>query len=85
MYSRGWRVHCVKNYIDCRELLANEDFKMLAIEVKDRDPKLTRAIAGIYIAPNDYTRVRESLAARTGYTGNFTKPSIIGGDLNLPM
>jgi len=29
-------------------------------------------------------RVIERLAARTGFTGNSTKRSIIGGDLNLP-
>src|SRR5215475_8995320 len=29
-------------------------------------------------------RVIERLAARTGFSGNFTKLSIIGGDLNLP-
>ena len=25
---------CVKNYIDCRELCADEDFEMIAIKVK---------------------------------------------------
>jgi hypothetical protein len=29
-------------------------------------------------------RVIEILAARTGYTGNYTNGNIIGGDLNLP-
>jgi len=58
---------------------------MIAIEVKSRDPKFTWEIVGIYRAPNDDMRVMERLAARTGYTGNSTKRSIIGGDLNLPM
>jgi hypothetical protein len=40
VYSRGWSV-CVKNYIDCRELWVDEDFKMIATEVKGRDPKFT--------------------------------------------
>ena len=55
---------CVKNYIDCRELWAGEDFEMLAIEVKGRDPKFTGEIVGIY-------------RARTCYTGNSTKRSVI--------
>jgi hypothetical protein len=32
---------CVKNYIDCRELWSDEDFEMLAVEVKGRNPKFT--------------------------------------------
>jgi len=35
-------------------------------------------------ARNEYMRFIERLAARTGFRGNFTKCSIIGGDLNLP-
>jgi hypothetical protein len=70
---------CVKNYTDCRELWTDEDFEMIAIEVKSRDPKCTWEIVGIYMAANDMR-----LAARTGYTGNSTKRNIIGGDLNLP-
>ena len=35
-------------------------------------------------APNEDTRVIERLAARTGFTGNPTKCSVIGGDFNLP-
>jgi hypothetical protein len=31
---------CVKNYIDIRELWVDEDFEMIAIEVKIRDPNL---------------------------------------------
>jgi len=76
---------CVKNYIDCRELWTDEDFEMVAIEVKGRDPKFTWEIVGIYRAPNDDMRVMEILAVRTDYAGNSTKRSIIerGGDLNL--
>ena len=70
---------CFKNYIDCRELWADEDFDMKAIEVKSRDPKFTWEIVGIYRAPNDNMRIMERLAARTGYTGNSTKRSITGG------
>ena len=75
---------CVKNYIYCRELWPDEDFEMIAVEVKGRDPKFTWQIVGIYGAPNENMRVIERLAARTGYTGSSTKRSIIGSDLNLP-
>ena len=70
---------CVKNYIDCRELWADQDFEMIAIEVKGRDPKFTWEIIGIYRAANDDMQVMEMLAARTSYSGNPTKRSIIGG------
>jgi hypothetical protein len=84
-YSRGGGVFIgVKNYIDCRELWADEDFEIIAIEIKGRSPKSTWEIVGIYRAPNEDMRVLERLAARTGSAGNCTKRSIIGGDLNLP-
>jgi hypothetical protein len=73
-----------KNYIHCKELWADEDFEIIAIEVKDRDPKFIWEIVGIYRAPNDDMGVMERLAARTGYTRNSTKSSNIGGDLSLP-
>jgi hypothetical protein len=83
--TRGGGVFiCVKNYIDCRELWTDDDFEMIAVEVKGRDPKFTREIVGIYRAPNEDLRVIERLAAQTDYMGNSTKRSIIGGDLNLP-
>jgi len=75
---------CVKNYIDCRELWSDEDSEMIAVEVKGRDPKSIWEIVGIYRAPNEDMRVIERLAARTGYTGNSTKRSIVGRNLNLP-
>ena len=73
----------VKNYIGCRELWTDEDFEMIAVEVKGRDPKFTREIVGIYRDPNEDMRVIERLAARTGYSGNYAKRSIIWGDLNF--
>ena len=83
--SRGGGVFiCVKNYIACGELWVDEEFEMIAVEVKGRDPKFTWEIVGIYRAPNEDMRVIERLAARTGYMGNSMKHSIIGGDLNLP-
>jgi len=57
---------------------------MVAAEVKDRNPKITWEVVGVYRAPNEDMRVIERLAAQTGSTGNSTKLSIIGGDLNLP-
>jgi len=83
--TRGGGVFiCVKNYIDCRELWTDEDFEMIAVEVKGRDAKFTWEIVGIYRAPNKDMRVIERLAAQTDYTGDSTKCSIIGSDLNLP-
>jgi len=75
---------CVKNYIGCRQLWTDEDFEMVAVEVKGRNPKFTWEVVGVYRAPNEDVRVIEKLAARTGSTANSTKRSIIGGDLNLP-
>ena len=38
--TRGDEVFiCVKIYIDCRELWIDDDFEMIAVEVKVRDPK----------------------------------------------
>jgi hypothetical protein len=50
---RGLSVYCVKNSINCGELWADEDFEMLAIEVKGRDTKFTWVIVGIYRTPNE--------------------------------
>jgi hypothetical protein len=43
---------CVKHYIDCRELWI-EDFEIIAVEVKGKDPKCIWEIVGIYRAPNE--------------------------------
>ena len=50
------------------------------MEVKGSDPKCAWKIIGIYRAPNEDIRVIEKLAAKTGYLGNSTKRSTIGGD-----
>jgi len=55
------------------------------VEIKGSDPKCTWEIVSIYRAPNKDTWVIEKLAARTGFLGNYTKHSIIGGHLNLPQ
>ena len=57
---------------------------MVAVEVKGRNPKFTWEVVEIYRAPKEDMPVIERLAARAGYTGNSTKHSIVGGDLNLP-
>jgi len=75
---------CVKNYVDCRELWTDEDFEMMAVEIKGGNPKFAWEVVRVYRAPNEDMRVIEGLAARTGFAGNSTKRSIIGGDLNLP-
>jgi hypothetical protein len=54
------------------------------VEVKGGNPKFTWEVVGVYRAPNEDMRVIGRLAARTGFPGNSTKRSIIGGDLNLP-
>jgi len=62
--TRGGGVFiCVKNYVDCRELWVDEDFEMIAIEVRGRDPKFTCEIVGICRVPNDDMQVMERLAA----------------------
>ena len=84
--SRGGGVFiCVKNHIVCRELWMDEDYEMIAIEIKSRNLKFTWEIAGIHGAPNEDMRVLERLAARTVCTSNSAKRSIIGGDLNFPQ
>jgi hypothetical protein len=60
----------------------DDEFEILAFEIKGSDPKYTWEIVGIYRAPNEDIRVIEKLAARTGFS---IKHSIIGGDLNLPQ
>jgi hypothetical protein len=66
-------------------LWLDEDFEMVAVEVKGIDPKHTCEIIGIYRAPNDYMSAIEKLTARTLPSQNLTKSSIRGGDLNLPQ
>jgi hypothetical protein len=52
--ARGGGVFiCVKNPIACTELWADEDFEMIAVELKGFDPKHTWEIIGIYRVPNE--------------------------------
>ena len=74
---------CVQNFIACTELWVDDDFEMIAVEVKGKDPKYTWEIIRIYRAPNEDMLTTEKLAGCTSPTRNLTKRSIIGGDLNL--
>jgi hypothetical protein len=74
---------CVKNNITCSELWVDDDFEIIAVEVKGSDPNYTWEIVGIYRAPNEDIRFIEMPADRTGFLTNSTKQSVIGGDLNL--
>jgi hypothetical protein len=74
---------CVKNNIAWSELWVDDEFEIIAVKIKSSDPRCTSEIVDICRAPNEDTRVIEKLAARTGFMGNSTKRSIIGGDLNL--
>ena len=76
---------CVKTSISCTELWVDDDFGMIAVEVKGMDPKYTWEILCIYAAPNKVMLAIERLAARTLPTRNLTKRSVIDGDLNLPQ
>ena len=75
---------CFKNNIDCSELWIDDDFEIIAVEVKGLDSKYTWETVGMYRAPNEGIRVIERFATPTGFLGNSMKRSIIGGDLNLP-
>ena len=64
-HARGGGVFiCVKNYIACAELWVDEEFEMIAVEVKGRYSKCTWEIVGIYRPPNEDMRVIEKLAER---------------------
>ena len=84
--ARGGGVFiCVKSIIASTELWVDEDYEMIAVEVKGKDPKYMWEIIGIYRAPNEGMLAIERLTARSLSTRNLTKRSIIGGDLNLPQ
>lgn len=85
-HARGGGVFiCVKNNIACSELWVDNDFEILAIEVKSSDPTFAWEIIGTYRAPNENLQIIERIAAKTGFLGNSIKRFIIGGDLNLPQ
>jgi hypothetical protein len=45
----------------------DEDFEMMAVEVKGRDPKFTWEVLGTYRVPKEDMRVIERLAAGTDF------------------
>jgi hypothetical protein len=65
--------------------LVDDDFEIIAVEVKGSNSKNTWEMVGIYRTPYEDVRVIEMLADRTGFLTNSIKQSIIGGDLNLPQ
>jgi hypothetical protein len=75
---------CIKNNIDCRVLWTDEVFELIAVEVEGGNPKFSWEVVGVYRSPNEDMRDIGRLADRTGFSGNSTNRSIIGGDLNLP-
>jgi hypothetical protein len=60
-------------------LWTDEVFEIIAEEVKGGNPKFSWEVVGVYRSPNEYMRVIERLADRTGFSGNSTKRSIIAG------
>jgi hypothetical protein len=84
-HTRGGGVFiCVKNNITCSEIWVDDEFEILALEVKGSDPKKVWEIVSFYRAPYEDMRAIEKVAAQIRLLGNFRKRSIIGGDLNLP-
>jgi hypothetical protein len=63
--------------------MVDDEFEIIAGEIKGSDPRCTWEIVGIYRAPNGDVQVIEKLAARTDFLGNSTNRTIIEGDLNL--
>jgi hypothetical protein len=63
----------------------DEEFKILAVEVRGSGHKYAWEIVSLYRAPNKDTLIIEKLAARTAFLGCSVKQSIIGGDLNVPQ
>jgi hypothetical protein len=76
---------CIKNIFASTELWVDDDFEMIAVEVKGIDQKYAWEIIGIYRAPNENMLTIERLVARNLPTRNLTKRRIIGRDLNLPQ
>jgi len=74
---------CVKNINASTESRVDDDFEMIAVEVKGMDPKYKWECIGIYRAPNEDMLAIEKLAAHTLPTRNLTKRGIIVGNLNL--
>jgi len=81
----GGVFNCVKNIIASTELWVDDDFEIIAIEVKGKDPKYTWEIIVICRAPNEDMLAIERLVARNLPTRNLIKRRIIGGNLNLPQ
>jgi len=74
--ARGGGVFiCVKNIVASTELRVDDDFEMIAVDVKGMDPKYMWEIIVICRAPNEDMLAIERLAARNLPTRNLTKRS----------
>ena len=75
---------CVKNYIDCRMLWIDEVFEIMAVDVKDGNSKVVwEVVRSLQSSKLGHAGI-ERLAARTGFTGNPTKRSIMRVYIFLP-
>ena len=81
----GGEFICVKNVVAATELWIDDDFEMIAVEVKGMDPKYTWEITGVYRAANEEMLAIERLAACALPARNLTKRIVIGGDMNSPQ
>jgi hypothetical protein len=78
--SPHYSIISLKNNIACSELWVDDEYEILAVEVKGSDPKYAWETVDIYRAPNEDMRVIEKLADQNGFLLNSMKSSIIGGD-----
>jgi hypothetical protein len=67
---------CIKNIIASTELLVDDDFDKIVVEVKGMDAKYTWEIIGIYRTPNEDILAIEGSTARLLPTSNLKKRSI---------
>jgi hypothetical protein len=75
--ARGWGgLICIKNSIGCTELWVDEDFEMIAVEIKGREPKQTWETLGIYGPPNEDMSATERLVARSSPSGNLSRTAL---------
>jgi hypothetical protein len=73
-HARGRCVFiCVRNNIACSELWVDNEFEILAVEVKGSESKCPWEIVGIYRAQNEDMRFIERFAVCTGFLGNSMK------------
>jgi hypothetical protein len=68
----GWvLLICVKNNFACSELWVDDEFEIIAVEVKGSDPKCTWEIVGNYRAPNEDIWVIEKVSFPNRLSGKL--------------